>query len=127
MTKLLLFGATGNLGKEIAKIAKEQGYDLTVVVRNKDKAELLTNITNKFVVADITDLSTLTNICSGFDIVISALGKSVSPNDNSKPSFNDIDLIANSNILDIAKKKWCEEICLCFCLSFRKILAFRIF
>ena len=103
MTKLLLFGATGNLGKEIAKIAKQQGYDLTVVVRNKDKAEQLTSITNKFIVADITDPSALTGICNGFDIVISALGKSVSLNDNSKPSFNDIDLIANSNILDKAK------------------------
>jgi uncharacterized protein YbjT (DUF2867 family) len=104
MTKLLLFGATGNLGKEIAKVAKQRGYDLTVVVRNKDKAEQLTSITNKFIVADITDPSALTDICNGFDIVISALGKSVSPNDNSKPSFNDIDLIANSNILDEAKK-----------------------
>ncbi len=104
MKKLLLFGATGNLGKEITKVARQQGYDLTAVVRSKKKAEQLTNITNKFIVADITDPSALTNICNGFDIIISALGKSVSPNDNSKPSFNDIDLIANSNILDEAKK-----------------------
>ena len=104
MTKLLLFGATGNLGKEIAKVTKQRGYDLTIVVRNKDKAEQLINITNNFIVADITDPSALTDICNGFDIVISTLGKSVSPNDNSKPSFNDIDLIANSNILDEAKK-----------------------
>jgi uncharacterized protein YbjT (DUF2867 family) len=104
MTKLLLFGATGNLGKEIAKVATQQGYDLTAVVRNKNKTGQLTSITDKFIVADITDASTLTNICKGFDIVVSALGKSVSPNDNSKPSFNDIDLIANSTILDEANK-----------------------
>lgn len=104
MTKLLLFGATGNLGEEIAKIATQQGYDLTIVVRNNYKAQQLATITDKFIVADITDPNALTNICKGFDIVISALGKSVSPNDNSKPSFNDIDLIANSNILDDAKE-----------------------
>lgn len=104
MIKLLLFGATGNLGKAIAKVAKQQGYDLTVVVRNKNKAEQFASITDKFIVADIADPSTLTGICNGFDIVISALGKSVSLNDNSKQSFNDIDLIANSNILDEAKK-----------------------
>jgi uncharacterized protein YbjT (DUF2867 family) len=104
MTKLLLFGATGNLGKEIAKEVKHQGYDLTVVVRNQKKAELLANITNKYIVADITDPISLTNICNSFDVVISALGKSVSPNDNSKPSFNDIDLVANSNILNEAIK-----------------------
>ena len=104
MTKLILFGATGNLGKEIAKIAIQQGYELTIVVRNKDKAQKLANITDKFIVADITNPNALKDICKGFDIVISALGKSVSPNDNSKPSFHDIDLIANSNILDDAKK-----------------------
>lgn len=104
MTKLLLFGATGKLGKEIAKVAKQQGYDLTVVVRNKDKAQQLTSITNSYIVADITHPQALTDICNGFDIIISALGKSVSPKDHSKPSFNDIDLVANSNILYGAKK-----------------------
>ena len=104
MTKILLFGATGNLGKEIAKVAKQQGYNLTAVARNKNKAEQLTNIADKFIIADITDPSSFANICNGFDIVISALGKSVSPNDNSKPSFNEVDLNANSNILDQAKK-----------------------
>jgi uncharacterized protein YbjT (DUF2867 family) len=104
MAKLLLFGATGNVGKEIAKIAIQQGYELTVVVRNKNKVEQLSSITNKFIVADITDPSTLVDICKGFDIIISALGKSISPNDNSKPSFNDIDLVANANILKEAKK-----------------------
>jgi uncharacterized protein YbjT (DUF2867 family) len=104
MTKLILFGATGNLGKEIAKVAMQQGYNLTVVVRNKNKAEQLSSITGKCILADITNASALTDICKGFDIVVSALGKSVSPNDNSKPSFNDIDLIANSTILDEAKK-----------------------
>jgi uncharacterized protein YbjT (DUF2867 family) len=104
MTTILLFGASGNLGKAIANVAKQHGYDLAVVVRNKNKAAQLASITDKLIVADITDPTALTNICNGFDVVISALGKSVSPNDNSKPSFNDIDLIANSTILDEAKK-----------------------
>jgi uncharacterized protein YbjT (DUF2867 family) len=103
MKKILLFGATGNLGKEIAKEAKQEGYDLTVVVRIKDKAKQLARITNQDVVADITNASALTGICNDFEIVISALGKSVSPNDHSKPSFNDIDLTANSYILNEAK------------------------
>jgi uncharacterized protein YbjT (DUF2867 family) len=104
MKRLLLFGATGNLGKEIAKEVVHRGYDLTVVVRNNQKAEQLANITNKYIVADITDAKSLTDICNDFEIVVSALGKSVSPNDNSKPTFNDIDFIANSNILDEAIK-----------------------
>ena len=104
MEKLILFGATGHLGKEIAKLAKLKRYDLTVVVRNRTKAAQFTNIASKIIEVDITDATALNDICIGYDIVISALGKSVSPNEHSKPSFNDIDLIANTNILDQAKK-----------------------
>ncbi len=104
MKKVLLFGATGNLGIEIARCANQHGYDLTTVIRNKGKAGQLTNITNKCIVADITDPNALINICNGFDIIISSLGKSVSPGDNSKPSFKDIDLIANTYILKEAIK-----------------------
>lgn len=104
MTKVLLFGATGNLGKEIAKETKKQDYNQTVVVRNKNKAEELSDFTSDYVIADITDPQSLKDICKGFDVVISCLGKSVSPNDKSKPTFKEIDLIANSNILAEAKK-----------------------
>jgi uncharacterized protein YbjT (DUF2867 family) len=109
MKKLLLFGATGNLGKEIAKEALIQGYDLTVVVRNASKAASIAFITSKHIVADITNQASLINICNGFDIVMSALGKSVSPKDTSKPSFNEIDFVANSYILKEARKSGIEK------------------
>jgi uncharacterized protein YbjT (DUF2867 family) len=104
MKKILLFGSTGNLGKSIALELKQQGYDLTVVVRNKNKADQLSAITKDFIIADVTNKTSLINICNGFDVVISALGKSVSVKDKSKPTFNDIDLIANSFVLDEAIK-----------------------
>lgn len=104
MKKVLLFGATGNVGKEIARELKQQGYDTTVVVRNKSKLDTLSGTIDKFFIADITDKNSLTNICKGFDIVISALGKSVSPNDNSKPTFYEIDFVGNSNVLEEALK-----------------------
>ena len=102
--KILLFGATGNLGKAIAAELKQQGYEITAVVRNKTKLKGLESITDKIIIADVTNPSDLINICNGFDIVISSLGKSVSPNDKSKPTFKDIDYIANSNFLNEAKK-----------------------
>jgi len=102
--KILLFGATGNLGKEIAKEIVKRGFDLTVVVRNEAKAKSLSNITTKFIIADVCNKSTLEHIFDNQEIVISALGKSVSPNDKSKPTFEDIDYKANENILNLAKK-----------------------
>jgi uncharacterized protein YbjT (DUF2867 family) len=104
MIKILLFGATGHLGKEIAKIAIQKGYDLTAVVRNKTKADEISALTQKCIIADVTKADSINGICKGFDIVISAFGKSVSPNDNSKPSFADIDLNANTYILKDAQK-----------------------
>jgi uncharacterized protein YbjT (DUF2867 family) len=100
MKKVILFGATGQLGKEIAKELVKQGYELTVVVRNEQKAKTLSHITSKYIVADVCNKSTIENILDKQDIVVSALGKSVSPNDKSKLTFKQVDYDANKNILD---------------------------
>jgi uncharacterized protein YbjT (DUF2867 family) len=47
----------------------------------------------------VTKPDQLENICDGFDVVVSALGKSVSPNDRSKASFHEVDFRANNYIL----------------------------
>jgi uncharacterized protein YbjT (DUF2867 family) len=104
MKKVILFGATGNLGKEIAKELVNQGYELTVVVRDEQKAKTLHHITSKHIVADVCNKATLENILDKQDIVVSALGKSVSPYDKSKPTFKQVDFDANKNILDEAIK-----------------------
>jgi uncharacterized protein YbjT (DUF2867 family) len=96
---VLLFGSTGNVGKQIAKEALRRGYSLTAVVRNSQKANELAEITKSVLIADVTKPDNLVGITNGFDIVISALGKSVSPNDKSKASFYDVDFAANASIL----------------------------
>jgi len=104
MQTVILFGATGNLGKEIAKELVKQGYDLTVVIRNEEKVKSLVGITSKYIIADVCNKATLEHIFDNQEIVISALGKSVSPNDKSKPTFREVDYNANSNILNQAIK-----------------------
>jgi uncharacterized protein YbjT (DUF2867 family) len=102
--KVILFGATGNLGREIAKELVHQGYELTVVVRNEQKAKLLSLGATNRVIADVCNSASLENICTGQDIVVSALGKSVSPNDRSAHTFLQVDFEANKNILNEAGK-----------------------
>jgi uncharacterized protein YbjT (DUF2867 family) len=104
MKKVILFGATGNLGKEIAKELVKQGYDLTAVVRNEEKGKSLSDITAKYIVADVCNMAKLKNILDKQEIVISALGKSVSPNDHSKPTYREVDYAANEHILNLATK-----------------------
>jgi len=99
MKSVLLFGSTGNIGKQIASEALRKGYILTAVVRNSRKANDISEITKNILIADVTKPDELVGICNGFDVVISALGKSVSPNDNSKASFYDVDFAANASIL----------------------------
>jgi uncharacterized protein YbjT (DUF2867 family) len=104
MQKVILFGATGNLGKEIARELIRQGYDLTLVVRSESKARSLSDIAPNYVIADVCVPKTLDHILDNQEIVISALGKSVSPNDKSKPTFEEVDYWGNLNILNEAKK-----------------------
>ncbi len=105
MRNVLLFGSTGNIGKAIAdELHQQSSYSVTAVVRNAEKAIVLKDLVSQIVVADVTNPASLKGLCAGFDIVISALGKSVSPNDKSKPSFQDIDLNANTHILNEAVK-----------------------
>ncbi len=103
MNKVILFGATGKLGTKIAIKLREKNYDVTAVVRNRSKADQLKQYVNNAIIADVTDVDAIKDICKGFDIVISSLGKSVSLNDKSKPGFKDIDLDANTAILKEAK------------------------
>jgi uncharacterized protein YbjT (DUF2867 family) len=104
MKKVILFGSTGNVGKEIAKKLVKQGYTLTIVVRNESKALALSDITTNYIIADVCKKETLSNICDNQDIVISALGKSVSPKEASKATFKEVDFIANASILAEATK-----------------------
>ncbi|RXK61965.1 SDR family oxidoreductase [Lacibacter luteus] len=105
MKKVLLFGASGNLGKEIAKELVQQNYQLTVAVRSEAKAKTLSHITSAAVIVNACNADSFSVLQDSYDVIVSALGKSVSPNDNSKPGFKEVDLDGNSNILHYAVEK----------------------
>jgi uncharacterized protein YbjT (DUF2867 family) len=107
--KVILFGCTGNLGKQLAAELTRQGYDVTGVVRNKVKAQEMQDLVKHTVIAAVTDPASLEGICHNFPTVISALGKSVSPKEKSKPSFWQIDYEANNHILSEALKSGVEK------------------
>ena len=102
MNKILIFGSTGKLGTKVAIDLQNKNYTVTAVVRNSAKADSIKKFVNATLIADVTKPEQLKNICNGFDIVISTLGKSTSLNDKSTPGFSDIDLHANTNILQEA-------------------------
>ena len=103
MKKILLAGATGNLGRHYLKSLKQQGYTVRVLARSSQKAQALSPTPDEIFIADATQPGTLSGCCAGVDVVVSALGKSISLADSSKASFHDIDFSANYNLLQEAK------------------------
>ena len=109
MKKILLFGATGHAGRVIARELRDRGHQVTAVVRDEKKAKPLLWGIEKLVVAEATQPAALQGICDGYDVVVSALGKSVSPNDWSRPSFEAVDFQGNMNILTAAKASGVQQ------------------
>lgn len=103
MSKILLFGATGHAGKAIARELLRRSHEVIAVVRDEKRGQRMLPEIKTMLVADVTKPETLRGICEGFEVVVSAMGKSVSPNDWSKPSFEAVDFQGNMNILAEAK------------------------
>ena len=99
--KILLAGATGYLGRFITEKLVEKGYDVRVVVRNKDKINLKAqNLT--ILEAQVTQPETLKNICENIDVVISTIGIT---RQKDGLTYMDVDFQANANLIDKAKRR----------------------
>lgn len=103
MKKVFLAGATGHLGQHVLQELKQQSYHVTALVRSEQKLTTLSTAPDHHILADATKQSSLNGCCKGMDVVISALGKSISLWDSSKATFHDIDYGANFNLLQEAK------------------------
>ncbi len=105
MRKVLLFGGTGHLGRCLAAAIKSQGYQLDLAVRNPVKAGSLKIPCDRILTWQHDRADTLDAIFGEPDIVISSLGKSVSPNARDKASFHEVDFELNHKILKEAIRR----------------------
>jgi uncharacterized protein YbjT (DUF2867 family) len=101
MKRVLLAGATGYLGRCIAKELCAQNYLTKVLVRNPAKFKSLNIQVNEITDAEVTDKPTLRNSCQNVDVVISTIGIT-----KQKDGLNymDVDYQANLNLLEEAQK-----------------------
>ncbi len=77
MKNVLIFGATGATGKEVLRLALENGYKVTVVVRNKKMIEI-ENSRLTIVQGNVLESSSYDAVMAGMDGVISCLGQGTS-------------------------------------------------
>lgn len=74
MKNILLAGATGYLGKYIAKELKSRGYTITLLVRNQEKLKLNHIIADQIFEGDMSDENFYHGVMHNIDVVISTIG-----------------------------------------------------
>ncbi len=72
--KLIIFGATGTVGKELVKQALNKGYEVTVFIRNTDKMQNANNANLILYKGDVLNVGEVENVLKNQDVVLCALG-----------------------------------------------------
>jgi uncharacterized protein YbjT (DUF2867 family) len=103
MKNVILFGASGHLGKAISRELKKEGFNVTAVVRKQRKDQSFANDVSHVEILEDFEFEKISNLMQGKDIVISALGKSVSPFAFDSPTFYEVDYLLNQKILEVAQ------------------------
>ncbi len=101
MTKILVAGASGYLGKYILEELHKWKIPAAALVSNPEKLESLKNRNIKIVQAEVTRPETLSGVCKDVETVISTVGIT-RPKD--ELSYMDVDYLANLNLLKEAER-----------------------
>lgn len=105
--KVLVAGATGQLGKAVVAELKRRGYWVKACGRDERKLQALKQElgVEEIAVINLTDAITLQSVCGQADAVISCAGASMSMNNfGDRKSFYEIDYRGNLNLLAEAEK-----------------------
>lgn len=105
MTKVMITGGTGTLGRAIVPRARSMGWDITIFSRDPMKHYAMKQIFPdlKFVLGDITDFWALYNAMSGHDIVIHAAAMKHIPDGEHNPTaMYEINVTGSRNVAQAA-------------------------
>src|SRR5262249_49924387 len=107
MSKALVAGATGYLGRFVAKEFKERGSWVRVLARNPDKLKTpgrflepaVAGLVDDVFVGEVTQPETLRGLCDGIEVVFSSIGIT---RQTDRVSYMEVDYQGNRNLLDLA-------------------------
>lgn len=97
--KLLVVGATGTLGRQIARRALDEGYEVRCLVRSQKKAAFLREWGAELVLGDLCKPETLSPALEGISAVIDA----ATARATDSLSIREVDWQGNVNLIQAAK------------------------
>jgi len=101
MTKILVAGASGYLGKYLLEELDSWGMPAVALVRAPEKLKDLNHRNMKILKAEVTRPETLEGVCMGIDTVISTVGIT---RQKDGLTYMDVDYQANMNLLQEAER-----------------------
>ena len=117
MKKILLAGASGSLGMEVAQKLSHCSIPFRALVSSKESAKQLDPYTKDVWIADAQKTNELNGMCEGISHVFSSLGKSVSLFTGGRGDYKEIDYECNKNILEEAEKAGASRFLYCSILG----------
>lgn len=99
MNRVLVAGATGYLGRYVAREFKARGYWVRVLVRSPERLGPLAELVDEVVVGEVTQPLSLRGVCDGMDVVFSSVGIT---KQKDGLTFQDVDYRGNRNLLTTA-------------------------
>lgn len=99
--RVLVAGATGYIGRNVAVALHEAGFRVRALARDPRRLEPIRDACDEVFVGAATRPETLTGLCDGVDAVVSSIGLRTL---RARPTPEQVDLGANLNILDRARQ-----------------------
>ena len=104
--EILVTGATGFIGIKLTKELQEKGHNISILCRNREKAEELLPSQCKIIIGDITDANSIKGCCDGIDMVYQLVGLSGNelPSKYQFERFRKVNVEGLRNIVNEAKR-----------------------
>ncbi|XXX79425.1 NAD(P)H-binding protein [Sorangium sp. So ce134] len=102
--RILLAGATGAVGSELLRLLGGRGRFVRTLSRDPGNAARVRDLASEVVVADAAEPGAVTGALDGIDTIVSCLGASVSMTLRERRSYYEVDVVANTHLLEAAKR-----------------------
>jgi uncharacterized protein YbjT (DUF2867 family) len=102
--RILLAGATGAVGIELLRLLRARGRFVRTLSRSPENAARVRGLASEVVVADAAEPGVLAGALEGIHTVVSCLGANVSMALRERRSYQDVDVVANTHLIEAAKR-----------------------